>query len=113
MLRSNRAIALGITVSLLLLPESTHSREDVSKDSGRNDSVAAQDPATTLPPRTHYKGREIQSTEWKIVPYQIPKGNLAAYFPEANALVPLESVAVGSNTPTSKSIEVSIVRRKD
>ena len=62
---------------------------------------------------SHYQGRERQSSSWKVVPYEIPKGNLAAYFPEANTLVPLESVAEGSNTPTSKSIEVSIVRHKD
>lgn len=62
---------------------------------------------------SHFDGREIESCEWKIVPYDIPMGNLAAYFPEANSLVPLESVAIGSNTPTSKSIEVSIIRHKD
>ena len=62
MLRSNRAIALGVAVLFLLLHESTHSREDDSKDSGRSDSAAAQDPATTPPPRTHYKGREIAVT---------------------------------------------------
>ena len=31
-----------------------------------------------------------------------------AYFPEANVLVPLDSVAKGSITPTSKWVEVSI-----
>jgi hypothetical protein len=35
-------------------------------------------------------------------------GNVATYFPEANVLVPLDSVAEGSNTPTSKSIDVTI-----
>ncbi len=62
---------------------------------------------------SHFNGRKIESCEWKIVPYEIPRGNLAAYFPEANSLIPLESVAIGSNTPTSKSIEVSIIRHKD
>ena len=32
---------------------------------------------------------------------------MAAYFPEANELVPLDSVAEKSNTPTSKWIVVS------
>ena len=41
--------------------------------------------------------------------YDIPTGNVATYFPEANSLVPLESVAEGSNTPTSKSVIVSVV----
>jgi molybdopterin-dependent oxidoreductase alpha subunit len=57
---------------------------------------------------SHHKGRELHSDSWKVVPYDIPKGNLAAYFPEANVLVPLDSVAKGSNTPTSKWIEVSL-----
>lgn len=57
---------------------------------------------------SHFNEREIVSNRWKVVPYDIPRGNLAAYFPEANVLVPLESVAKGSNTPTSKWIEVSV-----
>ncbi len=57
---------------------------------------------------SHFMGRKIVSDNWKVVPYEIPRGNLAAYFPEANVLVPLESVAKGSNTPTSKWIEVSV-----
>ena len=57
---------------------------------------------------SHYAEREITAEQWKVVPYEIPKGNLATYFPEANVLVPLDSVAEGSNTPTSKWVEVSI-----
>ena len=61
---------------------------------------------------SHWEDREIKSEHWKVVPYEIPKGNLCAYFPEANVLVPLESTAEGSNTPTSKWIEVSLNPRK-
>jgi molybdopterin-dependent oxidoreductase alpha subunit len=43
-----------------------------------------------------------------IVPYNIPRGCLATYFPEANVLVPLKSIADGSQTPTSKSIVVRL-----
>jgi len=43
-----------------------------------------------------------------IVPYDIPRGCAAAYFPEANPLVPLSSFADRSLTPTSKSIFISI-----
>jgi len=57
---------------------------------------------------SHFQGRTIDAPEWKVVPYDIPRGNLAAYFPEANVLIPLESVAKGSNTPTSKWVEVSV-----
>lgn len=45
---------------------------------------------------------------FKIVPYAIPRGNLAAYYPETNPLVPLESVGDGTGTPTSKSVPVKI-----
>ena len=41
---------------------------------------------------------------------KIPKRD--AYFPEANVLVPLDSVAIGSNTPTSKWVEVSLQPHK-
>ena len=40
-----------------------------------------------------------------VVPYDLPRGNCATYFPEANALVPLGSVADKSNTPASKSVD--------
>jgi len=44
------------------------------------------------------------------VSYDIPRGCLATYFPEANVLVPIHSVALRSNTPTSKAIVVSLAR---
>lgn len=40
--------------------------------------------------------------------YDIPRGCVAMYFPEANPLVPLESRADKSHTPTSKSVPVVI-----
>lgn len=40
--------------------------------------------------------------------YDIPKGNLAAYYPETNPLVPIDSIGDRSYTPTSKSIAVII-----
>ena len=43
------------------------------------------------------------------VPYEVPAGHCAAYYPEANALVPVTSVAEISNTPTSKGVAVTIV----
>ena len=57
----------------------------------------------------HWEDKVRRSDGWMLVPYAIPKGNLASYFPEANVLVPLDSTAVVSNTPTSKWIEVSFV----
>ena len=43
-----------------------------------------------------------------VAPYQIPRGCVATYFPEANVLVPIDSVAEKSNTPTSKYVVVRI-----
>ena len=46
-----------------------------------------------------------------VVPFDIPRGNCATYFPEANPLVPLDSVADRSNTPTSKSVVIRVIPR--
>jgi len=43
-----------------------------------------------------------------VVPYNIPEGNTATYYPEANVLVPINSVAEQSNTPTSKLVNIKI-----
>jgi molybdopterin-dependent oxidoreductase alpha subunit len=43
-----------------------------------------------------------------VVPYELPRRCAATYFPEANVLVPLDSVADRSNTPTSKSVVIRI-----
>jgi hypothetical protein len=43
-----------------------------------------------------------------VVDYPIPQGCAATYFPEANVLVPIESVAERSNTPTSKFVVISL-----
>jgi anaerobic selenocysteine-containing dehydrogenase len=43
-----------------------------------------------------------------IVPYNIPERNTATYYPETNVLVPINSVAVGSNTPVSKRVIIKI-----
>ncbi|GAC1531089.1 MAG: FdhF/YdeP family oxidoreductase [Marmoricola sp.] len=46
---------------------------------------------------------------FRIVSYDTPKGCAAAYYPETNALVSLDSKAVGSNQPAYKSIVVRLV----
>ncbi len=43
-----------------------------------------------------------------VVEYDIPRGNCATYFPETNVLVPLDRVADGSRTPTSKFVPVTV-----
>ncbi|MDQ7955805.1 MAG: hypothetical protein RET84_07845, partial [Pseudomonadota bacterium] len=46
---------------------------------------------------------------FKLVAYDIPRGNLAAYYPETNPLVPLSATAIAAGTPTSKAIPVVLV----
>ncbi len=46
---------------------------------------------------------------FRVVAYPTARGCAAAYFPEANVLVPLDSTAEGSNTPTSKQVIVRLV----
>lgn len=55
-----------------------------------------------------FGGKERIAKDFMVVPYQIPRGCLATYFPEANVLVPMGSRADGSQTPTSKSVVVKI-----
>jgi molybdopterin-dependent oxidoreductase alpha subunit len=47
---------------------------------------------------------------FKVTAYDIPAGCAAAYFPETNVLVPVDSVAEKSNTPTSKFIPITVRR---
>lgn len=49
---------------------------------------------------------ERRAPHFKVVHYPTARGCAAAYYPETNVLVPLDSVAETSNTPTSKSIVV-------
>jgi anaerobic selenocysteine-containing dehydrogenase len=56
----------------------------------------------------HFEGEERIAPRFKIVPYDIPRRCAATYFPEANVLVPVRSVAEKSNTPASKSVVISI-----
>ena len=55
---------------------------------------------------------ERRAAEFRVVAYSTPRGNAAAYYPETNVLVPLDSVADVSGTPTSKSVVVRLERRE-
>ena len=46
--------------------------------------------------------------DYRVVAYPSARGCAAAYFPEANVLVPLDSAAKGSNTPVSKAVPVRL-----
>ena len=57
---------------------------------------------------SHFEGEQRIAPRFRIVPYDIPRRCAATYFPEANVLVPVRSVAEKSNTPASKSVVISI-----
>ena len=53
-------------------------------------------------------GSERRAEGWRVVPYNTPRGNAAAYYPEANVLMPLGSAAKESNTPVAKAIVIRL-----
>lgn len=57
--------------------------------------------------------RTRKVTGFKVCCYDIPRDNLAAYYPETNPLVPLDSIGDKSYTPTSKSIAVTLTKVTD
>lgn len=58
-----------------------------------------------------YDGKTRRARNFLVVPYKIPKGNVAAYFPETNPLVPYNHFADKSQTPISKSIRIKLVKK--
>jgi molybdopterin-dependent oxidoreductase alpha subunit len=61
---------------------------------------------------SHWDDGERHANAFSVVPYDIPADCCAAYFPEANPLVPLGSVARRSGTPTSKCVIISVMPAK-
>ena len=57
------------------------------------------------PSGTEYR----RAQNFRVVSYPTAQGLAAAYYPEANVLVPTNSVADESGTPTSKGVIVSLV----
>jgi anaerobic selenocysteine-containing dehydrogenase len=53
-------------------------------------------------------GIERRARSFTVVAYPTARGSAASYYPETNVLVPLDSVAAISNTPTSKGIIVRL-----
>jgi len=58
----------------------------------------------------HHGGIHRQARKFVVVEYAIPEKCTATYFPEANVLVPIDSTADKSNTPTSKTVVISLSR---
>jgi len=61
----------------------------------------------------NHDGIERRAQKFIAVAYPIPRGCTATYFPEANVLVPITSVADKSNTPTSKQVIIKVKKHTD
>ncbi len=57
---------------------------------------------------SHFNGETRTAELFLAIAYDTPRGCAAAYYPEANVLVPLQSFAAVSKTPTSKSVIVTV-----
>lgn len=57
---------------------------------------------------SHFQNETREARHFIVVEYEIPRKCAAAYYPEANVLVSISSVAEFSNTPAYKDIEVSV-----
>ncbi|HEY5229162.1 MAG TPA: molybdopterin dinucleotide binding domain-containing protein, partial [Opitutaceae bacterium] len=57
---------------------------------------------------SHFNGVQRHAPSFMVAPYSIPRGCAATYFPETNSLVPIDSVAEVSNTPTSKFVVITV-----
>ncbi len=58
-------------------------------------------------------GRERRVKGFTLLAFDIPAGQAAAYYPEVNPLVPLESIGDGSHTPTSKFVAICLEAASD
>jgi molybdopterin-dependent oxidoreductase alpha subunit len=69
---------------------------------------AGLNPGDVVDLHNFHDGIERIARKFIIVPFSIPLQCAATYFPEANVLVPINSVADKSNTPTSKMVVIKI-----
>lgn len=74
----------------------------------REDMHSAQLKKGELVELSNHYGQSRKITGFSVVPYDIPKGCVATYFPEANPLIPIDLYARKSHTPASKSVGVNI-----
>jgi molybdopterin-dependent oxidoreductase alpha subunit len=57
---------------------------------------------------SHFRDQRRVARHFIVLAYPIPRGCAATYYPEANVLVPIDSVAERSNTPTSKFVVITV-----
>ena len=61
--------------------------------------------------KSFFNGEERVAKNFIVVPMPIARRCVATYFPEANVLISINSVAHSSNTPASKSVVVKLVKQ--
>ncbi|MCJ2141679.1 FdhF/YdeP family oxidoreductase [Methylobacterium sp. E-066] len=59
----------------------------------------------------HADGVTRRAEDFRLVPFDMPRGAVAGYYPELNVLVPLSTFGERSDTPTSKSVLVTLEAR--
>jgi anaerobic selenocysteine-containing dehydrogenase len=57
---------------------------------------------------SHFEGETRVARRFKVVCYPIARRSAATYFPEANVLVPVRSVAARSNQPAHKCVRITL-----
>ncbi|UCE87405.1 MAG: FdhF/YdeP family oxidoreductase [Deltaproteobacteria bacterium] len=57
---------------------------------------------------SHFGGTARVVRDFRVVPFDLPRRCAATYFPEANALVPVDSYDAGSRTPAFKSVVIRV-----
>jgi molybdopterin-dependent oxidoreductase alpha subunit len=57
---------------------------------------------------SHFEGERRVAPRFKVVPYPIARKSAATYYPEANVLVPVRSVANRSNQPAHKCVRITL-----
>lgn len=75
---------------------------------GKDIKAAGLQPNDVVDLINNFEGQERIVHKFLVVEYSIPEKCTATYFPETNALVPLNSVADRSNTPTSKLVIIKV-----
>lgn len=65
-------------------------------------------PVSKINIKSYFKGEVREVKGFLAIPYDVPRKTTAAYYPEANPLIPIDSFADISLTPTSKSVAITV-----
>ena len=77
----------------------------MNRDDMEKREIRAEQPVEIM---SHFENETRIASSFLALPYDIPSGCVAGYFPELNVLVPIRNTAHISNTPASKSVVVTV-----